>query len=704
MGKLALLKKKSPNVFKKFMQHIKELLEKLKLLHADTHTTNDYSAKLNEMTDVLEKFYELFENMAVDAVRNFEAAEGNVEAAQSEVRYSEKDFPIDRAVQDIVRNSLTTKKESQMRTLGFISQEENKGINRLSNRTNNDHYRGKYTNGKHLISDNAIRHMMAEHGDFLRESLRAQLPLKENDIARTLSAIKDNRVPKSLDHSRTRRGNPSIITSFEINGYTLYAEEITRSLSKNLPSDLIGHTMYKAPTLATAAVSTTSVATLPKRQSEVLCDYYMPKSSNMSSDYFVSDKNGKPALLTFPEKQGVPVSDLLNGGLIALSSNSNNLSGNLSQGYVRCKKPFYITANNRVFSNSDTNVSERIKALKDQGYDCFIFDYETGDNHFVAVVNKGQIVDPQNMVGTSFKGKIKKQAKKSQKDADNLKGKAVKPISVPGTNKTLSQSFVDDTLNSFGIEILGDYEQVQKQVFKTLLEEGFFTDTESRLRIDTNEETGMVVETNKSGIVETFCLENYGRLGRFKKAVKLATIRELPNAIKHGHLIRDDAPNEHGKNIGTKFAYFKYDTQVDGIDVTIKITVKKSVQKNKFWVHSFEAIKNVSGTPADTNEGIKTGSLLADIETMVSQDDPKVKQKKKTSNRTILADTLESTIDTSTQEGKNELIMLQKYQADIGTPAALTDWFSIKSPQVALSVRVSLSPTVVLTLTFTVTV
>lgn len=208
----------------------------------------------------------------------------------------------------------------------------------------------------------------------------------------------------------------------------------------------------------------------------------------------------------------------------------------------------------------------------------------------------------------------------------SINKQAKKPILIPGTSQTLSQTFVDNTLNSFGIENIGNYEQVQEKVFGTLMNEGFFTDAVSRNRFDTNEETGMVIETNKSGIDETFCRENYAVLGRFKKILKLATIRELPNAIKYGRLIEDEVRNEHGKNRGTKYAYFRYDTRIDGVDVTLKITVRKSLQKNKFWVHSLETIKNVSGTPADTNKGIKTGLLLADTENNVSQNNPTVKK------------------------------------------------------------------------------
>ena len=115
----------------------------------------------------------------------------------------------------------------------------------------------------------------------------------------------------------------------------------------------------------------------------------------MSRGEFVADANKSPALLSFVSRKGVPLTDDLLGGLIALSSDSANFtvkSSSIDQGYVVCKKPFYITQNNRVFSNSETDVAERINELKKKGYDCFIFDKVVGDNYMVAVVNKAQII------------------------------------------------------------------------------------------------------------------------------------------------------------------------------------------------------------------------------------------------------------------------------------------------------------------------
>jgi hypothetical protein len=195
--------------------------------------------------------------------------------------------------------------------------------------------------------------------------------------------------------------------------------------------------------------------------------------------------------------------------------------------------------------------------------------------------------------------------------------------------REFSEKFTSDTLNSFNISDPKDYIHVQRQVFKTLLKEGFFTDAEKRSRTDVNEESGMVIETNKSGIDETFSKNNYERLGKFKKIAKLATVRSLPDAIKYGHVIADNVKNIHNNGDNKKFAYIEYPTVVDGKGVTLKLAIKKSPQKNKFWVHSIYTIENVSDSPASTDNGTEAGHITADNGDIIPHPDGSVKSKSK---------------------------------------------------------------------------
>ena len=193
-----------------------------------------------------------------------------------------------------------------------------------------------------------------------------------------------------------------------------------------------------------------------------------------------------------------------------------------------------------------------------------------------------------------------------------------------GVGENFSEIFTKEVLDSFGIERLGDYIHVQKRVLDTLEKENFFTDSENRRRVDVNEESGLEIETNKSGIDETFSLNNFVRLGKFKKISKLVTIREIPNAIKYGHLLSDNVDNQYnGADPNKKFAYIEYATQVDGNDIVLKLAIKKSPQKNKFWVHSIYEIENASDSPASTVESAEAGRITAD-EDRIAQKQGKV--------------------------------------------------------------------------------
>lgn len=241
--------------------------------------------------------------------------------------------------------------------------------------------------------------------------------------------------------------------------------------------------------------------------------------------------------------------------------------------------------------------------------------------------------------------------------------------------RNFSEKFTTDTLNSFNISKPGDYIHVQRQVFNTLLKEGFFTDVEKRSRTDVNEESGMIIETNKSGIDETFSLNNYVRLGKFKKIAKLSTIRSLPDAIKYGHVLADDVDNIHNDGDNKKFAYLEYPTVVDGKDITLKLAIKKSPQKNKFWVHSIYTIENVSDSPASTNNSTEAGHITADNGGIIPQPDEKVNSKSKkmsernldaVTNREVLATALESAAQNDIERER-----LAEYKAEIAKYDAL---------------------------------
>ena len=320
-----------------------------------------------------------------------------VGGGENVVRYSKADFPIDSEIDTIVKDAVNYPTKNSKNNIGTISKKTNSQINRLAN-LKMPQYSGRYTGGKHTVTSTAIRHSLSEHGDVLREALRASLPITREDIARMLSAVKNDRATVWQGKSQTSRGNPSILQYAEINGYTLYAEEIKKS-NGNDPSDLIGHTMYKEPTLATAGMPATNAGPFPKRQSMTL-EYSITHNGQKSTANILIDTNQKPQKVYISMKlDGHPNINRESGNLIFLSADRDviaqdtNRKGNIEERYVIMNKPYYITSDNRVFKNSSENVSAKIAALKKRGYDGFVFDYKPGDNYAVMVFSEDQLVE-----------------------------------------------------------------------------------------------------------------------------------------------------------------------------------------------------------------------------------------------------------------------------------------------------------------------
>ena len=84
--------------------------------------------------------------------------------------------------------------------------------------------------------------------------------------------------------------------------------------------------MYKAPTLPSAAFNATSAQTQPKRQSMVLCEYYILNSKVASIGNFEKNSEGGPAHLNYISVNGVAKQNPRASGLIALSSDASGFT------------------------------------------------------------------------------------------------------------------------------------------------------------------------------------------------------------------------------------------------------------------------------------------------------------------------------------------------------------------------------------------
>ena len=140
---------------------------------------------------------------------------------------------------------------------------------------------------------------------------------------------------------------------------------------------------------------------------------------------------------------------------------------------------------------------------------------------------------------------------------------------------------IQKEISSYGVEQkMNDYIGLQRIIISTLEEEGFFREV-------VNEETGMIIEITKKGIKETLGSGNrFQKLTRKLKELKIVFIRNLPELIRKAHLLHDDVINFHGNS--SRYAYFVLDAEINGLSVRIRIVVKKTSAKNRFWLHMID--------------------------------------------------------------------------------------------------------------------
>ena len=157
--------------------------------------------------------------------------------------------------------------------------------------------------------------------------------------------------------------------------------------------------------------------------------------------------------------------------------------------------------------------------------------------------------------------------------------------------KPLSFEIPADVKQSFGIKTLNDFVGVQKAVISTLDAEGFFDNN-----VVVNEDSGLEIEITRDGIKETLGPDmRFEKLPRELKELKLQTLRLLPTLIEKATLTDNDIANIHRENSKVKYAYLNKDITIKNgtntVKYTISIAVRKSQQKNKFWVHEIRATK-----------------------------------------------------------------------------------------------------------------
>ena len=239
----------------------------------------------------------------------------------------------------------------------------------------------------------------------------------------------------------------------------------------------------------------------------------------------------------------------------------------------------------------------------------------------------------------------------------------------------IKYSISDDVIKKFEIENINDYVHVQKQVLSTLNAENFFNDEGGKSKTVINKDSGMVIVINKKGIKETFNNKNYFNYSRNLKLAKLASIRKIPELIENGKFILDDEKNYHRNNSSIKYAYIVCETKINGKNANIKITVRKSPQNNKFWVHHIYIEKGTERTSAGTSKSSKTAFIPFGATNSISQNSKNVNTKNDESSNDIKYSMGGFKAETADKSALEKAMELEKDGTDSEKIRKETGWF-----------------------------
>lgn len=150
-----------------------------------------------------------------------------------------------------------------------------------------------------------------------------------------------------------------------------------------------------------------------------------------------------------------------------------------------------------------------------------------------------------------------------------------------------------------------DYIGVQKEVLRVLRKEHYFMNEDVK-----NQQTGMHIRINAKGIRETIVSgKRFQALPKLLKQYKIATLRHLKYIIESAELLEDDVLDIH-KESGYNFAYMKSEVLIDDKILSVRITIKKKIATNWFWIHNIDENKKVPNYSTHPKDEIKRDSEL----------------------------------------------------------------------------------------------
>ena len=137
----------------------------------------------------------------------------------------------------------------------------------------------------------------------------------------------------------------------------------------------------------------------------------------------------------------------------------------------------------------------------------------------------------------------------------------------------------------------------------------------------------------------------------------------------------DDEKNYHRNNSSSKYAYIVCETKINGKNANIKITVRKSPQNNKFWVHHIYIEKGTERTSAGTSKSSKTAFIPFGATNSISENRNNVNTKNDESSNDIKYSMGGLKAETADKSALEKAMELEKDGTDSEKIRKETGWF-----------------------------
>lgn len=171
-------------------------------------------------------------------------------------------------------------------------------------------------------------------------------------------------------------------------------------------------------------------------------------------------------------------------------------------------------------------------------------------------------------------------------------------VSIKGHDfsKNFYQISKREILNKYSISNINDYIHVQRRILSTIKKD-FYTTV-------VNKASNLHIEITKKGIKETFSYKNFEKTSEIIKLIKIDIIENIKEILENGFMCEKDynnnnwnVKNYHNQKSSISYCYLYTNVIYNDMPI-IMCDIRRSLQKNQFWVHKIIFASKKSRIPS----------------------------------------------------------------------------------------------------------